>query len=330
LFHLCMNIIMKPLKECSKSPMYMVDPIGDLCRVRTIYGAHMSDLPEMLVLACVSQGCSPISMARLHKFGDYPAHPLRHGAHTLQQIAELQMRCDVTDLKALKVTCSEMGLNGVLDPFWEDWKFADPCQFLAPDALHQWHKMFMDHVVKWGRMLLGDVELDRRLSVLQPRVGFCHFSSGITRFKQHTGREQRDLQRVFVAIMAGSPLVNTQILRAFRAYLDFVYLGQYERHTDQSIELLHTVLTNFHANKKALSRAGCRDGKKRKGNFYIPKMELMHHVGYFTKLLGVSAQFTSDVTERCHIVFAKVPYAFGTNKKNYPPQMCRFIDRLER
>ncbi len=77
--------------------------------------------------------------------------------------------------------------------FWWDWEFADPGCFLVPDALHDWHKFMMAHPVHWVRLLLGDKEVDKRFSSLQRRVGFRHFKEGFTRFRQHTGREIRDI-----------------------------------------------------------------------------------------------------------------------------------------
>jgi hypothetical protein len=58
------------------------------------------------------------------------------------------------------------------------------------------HHMFLDHVVSWACHWLGDEEFDRHLSVLQPCVGFWHFQNWFTQFKQHTGREQHDLEQM--------------------------------------------------------------------------------------------------------------------------------------
>jgi hypothetical protein len=63
-----------------------------------------------------------------------------------------------------------------------------------PEMLHEIHKEFWDHDVKWCLNLLSDSELDFRLSVLQPIAGYRHFKSGISKLKQVTRRVHHDVQ----------------------------------------------------------------------------------------------------------------------------------------
>ncbi len=66
-----------------------------------------------------------------------------------------------------------------------------------------------------------------------------------------------------------------------------------------------------------------------KGLFNIPKLELMQNADRMVRSLGSLPQFSSDQTERLHILNAKLPYRH-TNRKDYGPQMCRFLDRNEK
>lgn len=118
-------------------------------------------------------------------------------------------------------------------------------------------------------------------------------------------------------------------MKAFRALLDFIYLAQYESHSSETLRYLTDALAKFHEHKDALSKAGVRDGKRRKGLFNIKKIELMHHVARLVERLGSVMQFSTDQTEHCHINMAKVPYE-ATNKKDYAVQMCRYLDRREK
>ncbi len=328
-FHASMDIITQPLKQCAQNSVDMVDPNGRIHHVKTILAAYLADYPEQLVISCVSAAVAPSSFATKISMGDAHKHLLRHGSHTLQGIQRLVNHVNPSNISQFKAAAKCMGLNGVTEPFWRDWEYADPCHFLAPDALHQWHKMFIDHAYAWARHWLGDEELDQRLSVLQPRVGCRHFTQGITRFKQHTGREQRDLERVFIGIIYGHPNVTKGILKAMRAYMDFIYLAQYESHDTHTLRYLDKALQKFHQNKQAISISGARDGPRRQGKFNIQKLELMQHVTHLICLLGSVDQFTADQTERCHITMAKIPYR-ATNKKEYSTQMCRFIDSEEK
>ena len=136
----------------------------------------MADHPEQQLIACVSANQSPISLAQFHQLGDPEAHAPRHGAATIQLISALP----IGPLRQFEREARRAGLNGVRGPFWRDWRFADPSTFLSPDVLHQLHRMFLDHPVKWARKLVGDAEIDKRMSVLQKRVGFRHFRNGFT------------------------------------------------------------------------------------------------------------------------------------------------------
>lgn len=326
LYHSCMDIVTSALKAGSGCAIDMVDAGGFLRRVRTLLFAFIADQPEMLTIACVAGNRSPLSTAEQPQFGSSVMHPVRRGGRTLRQIEKLLKHHDPNDLDSFSRVSKAVGLNGVHAPFWRDWMFADPSIFFAPDALHQWHRFFMDHPVKWARKLLGDDELDRRISVLQKRVGFRHFRNGFTRFRQHTGREQRDIERVFVAILQGHRRVTPGIMMAFRSIMDFIYIAQRDCQSTETLRSLRSALKKFHRNKISLSNAGVRDGKRTKGLFNIPKLELMHHVARIIQQLGAASQYTSDQTERLHISNAKIPYE-KTNKKDYVPQMCRFLDR---
>ena len=220
-------------------------------------------------------------------------------------------------------------MNGVNKLFWRDWLYADPCLFLSLDALHQWHKLFQDHPIEWAKGWLGPKELDRRVSVLQPRVGFRHFRNGFTRFRQHTGKETKDLERVYLGVISGHKNVSDGILKAMRAMLDFIYLAQYESHSTSTLGYLEDALRTFHRFKQHIADSGVRSGPRQNGKFHIPKIELMQHVTRLIKLLGSAPQFSSEQSERCHIDMAKHPYK-ATNRKDYAEQMCRYLDQHER
>ncbi len=218
-------------------------------------------------------------------------------------------------------------LNGAHEPFWRDWKFADPCQFLAPDALHQWYKFFWMHPVNWARTLMTDEEMGRRFASLQKIVGKRHFPDSFSHFgSQITLREQRDIASHFLSLLPSSELITQGCLRAFRALLDFFYIAQFETQTTESLVCLDMALHRFHVHKKALSDAGVRDGLKMNGDFHIPKIELMQHVSRLARLIGSGIQYSMEHTERCHIPMAKKPYR-SSNKKDHPEQVCRHLDR---
>lgn len=328
LYHLCLDIVTKRLQDASWKPIEVSDCYGHLRRLRTVLIAFLADRLEQLLISCAAGNASPLSEADSTNFGDSAVRPLRTGVETLLAIDNLKQAVEPLDLKAFKDASLDAGLNGVVDPFWRGWQFADPCEFLTPDALHQFHKFFMDHAVKWAKTILTKKEIDRRLSVLQPRVGFRHFVDGFTRFKQHTGREQRDIERVFIAILAGHKKISGNVMKAFRGLLDFIYIAQYESHSDETLQYLEDALRAFHDNKDAIARLKVRNGPKQKNKFDIPKLETFLHVSRFVRLVGSVEQFSSDATERMHMLSKAVFRA--SNRKEFATQMCRAIDRQEK
>ena len=137
LLHKCLDIILGGLKKCASVAQPMVDPVGNVWKVRTFLAAYIADLPEQQALACVTTGYSPSSLAGPYELGN--AHPskLRSGAHTLNIIKKVGQASSEGDLAKFKKHAKEYGLNGVDRPFWRNWLYADPLYFLVPDALHQ-------------------------------------------------------------------------------------------------------------------------------------------------------------------------------------------------
>ncbi|KAL5536493.1 hypothetical protein ACEPAF_315 [Sanghuangporus sanghuang] len=329
LYHRCMDIILENMKRCSHTPKLIVDPAGDRRLVRTIAAALQADLPEMHTIACTSQRVSPVSTAEQADFGDGKQHKLRKGQSTLKEIDSLLSHTSPRNFIHFQKIAKEKGLNGVQEPFWRDWKFADPSVVLAPDALHQWHKFFANHPLKWAVSLLGKEEYDKRLSALQPHIGYRSFPRGVTKFKQHSLRETRDLECSLVAILQGHPRVELETLKAFRALKDFIYTAQYESQSTGTLKDMDKYIKIFHRHKKALSNAGVRDGMQKRGEFCIPKMELLMHVVQAIRMLGSAPQFSTEQSERAHITECKQPYKL-TNHRSYQEQMCRRLDNLLR
>lgn len=346
LLHECYKVILEGTLECSHVAEKMVAPDGHYRDVRIFCGGVIADNPEQGLLSVRQGGASVISEAGPKELGDPNPHRLRTRKAILDTISEakdklrtrkqnpIEEPTDLTSptytkdmkeyLKSYAKVALKLGLNGVDKPFWENWYLAEPSVFLVPDPLHQWFKLFNDHIFDWAKSLLGKGEIDKRLSVLQPMVGFRHFPNGVTRFKQHTGREQRDLLRYIVLLLYGNDNITVGMLIMFRAFVDYVYLGQYESHSPVTIQYMKDALDAFHKYKEEV--AFLRDGPKQNRKFNIPKIEMMHHPLYLIPLLGTTLQYSTEIVERGHIQYSKIPYEF-TNHRDSGGQMVRHSDR---
>jgi hypothetical protein len=329
LIHSCLDFILQPLKKAAEVGIMMSDPLGSLRYVYTPLAAYIVDTQEAVVLAGVSGKTSHLTTATYKEFGDAFRHPPRTASMTLKQLTALEKVADPWDLDTYITQAKVYRLNGVHRPFWRDWPLSDPSEFFTPEPLHHWHRMFWDHDAKWCIRAVGPAEIDFRFSILHPHTGFRQFPEGISKLKQVTGREHRDIQRYIVAIIADH--VPKDFLIAIRALADFRYLSQAPEISEEMCTKIDHVLQEFHNHKDAIITAGARTGKGGRviDNWYIPKLEFLLIITSSISNTGASIQWSADHTERCHITEIKVP-SRSTNNQGYESQICRYLDRDEK
>ncbi|KAG1893228.1 uncharacterized protein F5891DRAFT_1131356 [Suillus fuscotomentosus] len=261
LWHKCVDLVCSKLKIAARVGEFMVDPSAHRHFCFTPLISHIADLPEQLMIACVSKNS-----------------------------------VDPWDLFSFLKEANKLHLSGIHLPFWRDWKYANTATFLTPEILHALHKFFFDHVLKWVKETMGH-ELDLRFRSQHKHVGVRHFTSGVSHVKQMTGREHRNIQRTIVPTMWG--IVTPEFIRAVCAMIDFIYLAQNPVHTDTSIKDMSTALSVFHEHKQAIIDAEARRGKSgAKDDFFIPKLELMQSFARAIPHVGSLIQYSADKTSR--------------------------------
>ncbi|KAJ7916120.1 hypothetical protein B0H13DRAFT_2231709 [Mycena leptocephala] len=330
LFHAILDFILQPLKKTAEIGMMMTDPLGWRRFCFTPLVGYIVDTPESALIAGVAGKRSSVTTASYKDFGDSFRHEPRTAEHTISQLMKLEETVDPWDLPAYIKKAKELGLSGVHRPFWRDWPLAEPSNFLTPEILHHWLKMFYDHLCKWCIEAVGAAEIDFRFSVLRPHTGMRHFKEGISKAKQTTGREHRDIQRYIVPVIAGANGISKPFLATIASLNDFFYHGQAPSINEQVLQKMTDCLTRFHDNKHAILKAGARKGKKGPiNNWYIPKLEFLQSVVPAIRANGVPLQWSADVTEHAHITLVKDP-ASNSNNQNYEPQICRHLDRRDK
>ncbi|KAG6826751.1 hypothetical protein H0H92_014591, partial [Tricholoma furcatifolium] len=329
LFHECLDYILRPVKKAAEIGIMMSDPLGNLRYFFTPLASCIVDTPESNLIAGVASMSSSVTVANYHQLGDSFRHESRTAAKTIAQLAQIERTIDPWALDDYIKASNEAGLNGVHRPFWRDWALAEPSTFLTPEPLHHWHKMFFDHDIKWCIQALEGPEIDFRFSILHPHNGFRHFKEGISKLKQVTGREHRDMQRYLIPLIAGT--VPKHFLLALRGLTDFRYLGQAPQISDQMCNQIQESLALFHHHKKAIIDAEARCGKGGAviAHWKIPKLEFMQSVTDSIRDSGAVIQWSADVTERAHITEIKDP-SRSTNNQQYESQICRHLDRQDK
>ncbi|KAF7968708.1 hypothetical protein HWV62_29670 [Athelia sp. TMB] len=213
------------------------------------------------------------------------------------------------------------GMRAVHYPFWVDLPHSDIFSCITPDVLHQLHKgVFKEHMMSWCTAILSEKELDSRFQAMSDYQGLRHFSRGISSISQWTGTEHKEMQRVFLSVIAGA--VDQRVFDAARAVLDFIYYAQYHSHTDTTLTQMQLALDTFHANKHVFVELGIRE------DFNIPKIHSMLHYIQSIRLLGSADGYNSESPERLHIDYAKDAYD-ASSKVDYISQMTKWLSIQE-
>jgi Plavaka transposase len=317
-FHDCMRSLLKPLQTAGKDGVEMVCADGFVRRVFPILGAYVADHPEQCLVTCNHENRCPRCLAAANKLGRPEETVLRDVDSVLNAMEDA----------AVGISNEEFTRQGLRpnNPFWADLPHCDIFSCITPDLLHQLHKgVFKDHVVKWATKCLadGEAEIDRRFRAMPRGTNLWHFKKGISLVSQWTGTEYKNMEKVFLGVLAGA--AEPGLIRVVRATLDFIYYAHFESHSTDSLGKLEEAWVTFHQNLDYFVE---KDIRKSRDHFNIPKLHSMQHYAAAIISRGSADGYSTESPERLHIDFAKNTYR-ATNKKHYIKQMTKWLTRQE-
>ncbi|THH00132.1 hypothetical protein EW145_g7134 [Phellinidium pouzarii] len=168
------------------------------------------------------------------------------------------------------------GLRPMYPPFWADLPHCNIFAAITPDLLHQLHKgVFKDHLC------------------VPAFTGLRQFKKGITSITQWTGKEHKQMQRVFVALVSGC--IPAWLLRITRALVDFIFYARFQSHTTNSLHAMQAALNLFHADMDKVVKNGIHKDME------LPKFASLVHYCEAIMALGTVDSFNTEWSERQHI-----------------------------
>lgn len=314
LFHHCMDKVLNPLVEAGEKGVVMVCADGQNRLVFPILAAYIADHPEQCLVADIHENFCPRGIVQPDDRGEPTECFLRNVEDTIECLQLHQDGFSPTRFV-------REGLREVYEPFWKHLPHCNIFSCITPDILHQLHKgMFKTHLVSWCLDLIGKEELDRQFMAVPDAPGLRHFQHGISHVKQWTGSEQKDMERVFVPLIAGA--VPEKVLVAAQAIVDFICFARCETHTTATLEGMRTALQTFHHNKDVFIDLGLRE------DFNFPKLHSMIHYVEAILRKGSLDGYNTELPERLHIEYAKDAYRAG-NRRDYIAHMTTWLQRQE-
>ena len=327
LFHRCMSVVLKPLRDSDVSTA--TDANGNERQVLAVLMAWLADLEELWMILGLAKSCCPKCIAQTDDFDSPEMRPPRTSDSILQALHDIRTEYPDADTWQFVRLAGRRGLTGVEHLCWEGLR-VDMCRVMCVDALHGLHKLFKDHIMKWITNTIGENELDLRFMAQPRRVGFRNFSSGISHLSQCSGRENRDLERHTLPVIAGAENVDPRVFRCIRAILDFIYKAQFPLQSEKTLESMREDLVAFWANVGVFIANGARVGEGGDiiDHFHIPKLHLLHHYAANIRDLGAIGNYSTEIGETLHISFCKEAYK-ATNRKDYDAQIISYLVRIE-
>ena len=212
---------------------------GYVRRIFPILAAYVADFPEQcLVLCCMENRC-PQCVVSPNDRGSPNESPLCNVELTLKTLQQHQKGYNPPEFET-------HGLWPVYQPFWHNLPHCDIFSCFTPDLLHQLHKgIFKDHLVLWRTSLIGKTQLDAHFKVMSNFPGLRHFKNGISTVMQWTGTEHKEMEKVFIGVVAGA--VNQRTLTVIQVLVNFIYYSQIQLQTSKTLVALESCLKIFHS-----------------------------------------------------------------------------------
>lgn len=181
----------------------------------------------------------------------------------------------------------------------------------------------------------GKLICNFRIAIVPPFVGLRRFPEG-RGFKQWTGDDSKALMKVRVLLFYVTWIKNPQVylpaleghlpvdvIRTFRAFLEFCYIVRQSVLTELDLTKLEDALDRFHQFRTIFETSGVRSH-----GISLPRQHSLVHYGSLIRLFGAPNGLCSSLTESKHIRAVKEPWR-RSNRNQPLGQMLVTNQRLD-
>ncbi|KAJ7667158.1 hypothetical protein B0H17DRAFT_1210445 [Mycena rosella] len=255
--------MLKSLKAAGSAGMEMDCANGFVRKVFPILAAYIADYPEQYLVCCCMENSCPGCSCGPKERGDTSDAPVRNPVETLAALSAQSRGEYPTEFV-------DQNLRPI-NPFWADFPHCNIFACITPDLLHELHNgVFGDHMVKWATEATGGQadEIDQRFRAMTLHPTLRHFKKGISMTSQWTGTEHKNMEKVFLGVLAHATDPAVQL--AVRGMLDFDAAWS-AFHTSKDIFIKLGIRKHFNINKihklkhyvDSISKAGYNASNKR-------------------------------------------------------------------
>ena len=208
-------------------------------------------------------------------------------------------------------------IKGVFKDHLVEWV----CEYLEHEHGKAKASSILDEIdrryVKPPSLMQVHLCIDYRIALVPPFPGLRRFKQG-RNFQQWTGDDSKALMKVRspsvamttnlfstlsqVWMSAIEGFVPREVVRCFKAYLDFCYIARANTFTQSTLDHLDDALKRFHECRQVFQRVGIRAG------FSLPRQHAMTHYRQHIKNFGAPNGLCSSITESKHISAVKRPW----------------------
>ncbi|KAJ1310634.1 hypothetical protein OPQ81_009163 [Rhizoctonia solani] len=310
---------MEPLKQAAQEGVVITCADGWQWCIYPIPAAFKGDWPEQCAMASTDESSCPVCEQDYEHRSDYPnlAH-LHNPTNTLKALRRYDRSKDMEELKGL-------GLKPWW-PWWADIPFTNFHMSIMPDLLHQLYQgLIKMHAIAWSQKVISKSKLNQCFKSMPKAAGMRHFSKGISKIQQWTGRESKEMAKQLLPIIAGQG-VNSNFIALIQSITNFTFRVHQSWMTDSEVNELECSLLLLHEKKSVLKTL--KIYKLLKSLNHVKKLHMASHYSRLIREMGTLDGYSTEGLEHLHMIYTKRGW-HASNKVKPLPQMIKFIQRYE-